>query len=55
MYIRENALERDVVTKYLNDYPEVIDGDGEFLCIDVEKNIPMCKIRAIIQFMSNYV
>lgn len=45
------ALSESIITKYLNDYEDIDiihDNGMEYLCIDVDKNIPLRKIKQLI-------
>lgn len=37
---------------YLNDYPDAIDADAEFLHVDVARSIPMRKVRELVRISS---
>ncbi len=51
--IKIGELSPIFINNYVNDYPDAIDIDGEFLKIDVSKNIPPRKIRKLIKYIKS--
>lgn len=54
IYIKFNKkkLNKDICTQYLNDYPQIIDMNDEYLQVDILKGIPVKKVYKLIDILN---
>ena len=48
-----SKIDAETGSIYLNDYPDAIDADAEFLHVDVARSIPMRKVRELVRISAS--